>query len=326
MPGEGVVRVVRSGLEESVHLVDVVVMSADGRTVATAGDADRVAFARSSMKPLQATVSMSRAPFDFSDTEVAVMCASHNAEPVHVAAVRGILARAGVDESALQCPSVRPWDEESALAAPEKMPINSDCSGKHSGMLAACLAQGWPQETYRDRDHPLQEEILDAVLRASRRSEVHVGVDGCGVPVHGMPLRSMAMLYASLVHPEVLGPLAPHAARAVAAMGAEPYLVAGRNRVDTAVMERTEGRVIVKAGAEALMCAGVPEPGFGIALKVRDGTPRACGPALVSVLRALDLLDDRDVGALGPYASPEVLGGGKPVGALETSVELARRS
>ena len=326
MPGEGVVRVVRSGLEESVHLVDVAVVDADGTPVATAGDPDRLAFARSSMKPLQATVSMSRAPFDFSDSEVSVMCASHNAEPVHLAAVRGILSRAGVDESALQCPSVRPWDEESALAAPEQRPINSDCSGKHAGMLSACTAQGWPLDTYRDREHPLQHEIQQGVLRASRRSEVHVGVDGCGVPVHGMPLRSMATLYASLARPERLGPLAPHAARAVAAMGAEPYLVAGRNRVDSAVMERTGGRVIVKAGAEAMMCAAALEPGLGIALKVRDGTSRATSPALVSVLRSLELLDDGDVDALGTYASPAVLGGGRPVGALETTIDLTGRS
>src|SRR5437763_1166447 len=100
MPAQSVGRVIRSGLEESVHVVD-----GEGRLQAMAGDPDRVAFARSSMKPLQATVSMSRAPFDFSDAEVSVMCASHNAEPVHIAAVRGILARAGVEESALRCPS-----------------------------------------------------------------------------------------------------------------------------------------------------------------------------------------------------------------------------
>src|SRR5204862_1311528 len=156
-------------LEESIHVVDVAVVDEAGGLVAFAGDAERLAFARSSMKPLQATVSLSLAPFDFSDAEVAVMCASHNAEPVHLAAVRGILARAGVEESALRCPSVRPWDEESALAAPEKLPINSDCSGKHSGMLAASVSQGWPLETYRDRGHPLQGAILDGVLRASRR-------------------------------------------------------------------------------------------------------------------------------------------------------------
>jgi L-asparaginase II len=323
MPAQALVRVLRSGVEESIHLVDVAVADADGTLTAFAGDPDRMAFARSSMKPLQATVSMSLAPFAFSDEEAAVMCASHNAEPVHRAAVRGILARAGVDESALRCPSVRPWDEESALAAPEKLPINSDCSGKHAGMLAACTAQGWPLDTYRDPDHPLQSAVLRGVLAASGLPEVRVGVDGCGVPVHAMPLRSMAAVYGGLARPGRLGPLSEPAARAVEAMTAEPYLVAGRNRVDTAVMERAGGRVAVKAGAEAMMCAAVPDPGVGIALKVRDGGQRATGPVLIAVLRSIDVLDEADVEALAEFAAPAVLGGGRPVGDLEVAVDLA---
>ena len=196
------VHIIRSGLEESVHWGDVIVVDAAGTVVAGAGSPDRAVFARSCMKPLQAAVSLSFAPLDFPDREVAVMCASHNAEPVHLAAVRGILARAGVAESALLCPTVRPWDEDSALAAPEPMAINSDCSGKHAGMLAACAAQAWPQATYRDPGHPLQQAILDGVLCAGRMSECRVGVDGCGVPVHGLPLRSMATVYAGLARPE----------------------------------------------------------------------------------------------------------------------------
>src|SRR5918994_6276271 len=52
------VRVIRSGVEESVHYGSVAVADADGRVVASAGDVGRVAFARSSMKPLQAAVSL----------------------------------------------------------------------------------------------------------------------------------------------------------------------------------------------------------------------------------------------------------------------------
>ena len=325
MPADALVRVVRSRLEESIHVVDVAVVDEAGGLVAFAGDAERLAFARSSMKPLQATVSLSLAPFDFSDAEVAVMCASHNAEPVHLAAVRGILARAGVAESALLCPTVRPWDEDSALAAPEPMAINSDCSGKHAGMLAACAARGWPQATYRDPSHPLQRAILEGVLRAGRVSECRVGVDGCGVPVHGLSLRSMATVYAGLARPERLESLAGHAVRAVAGMVAQPYLVAGRNRVDTAVMERAGGRLLVKAGAEAMMCAAALDQGLGLALKVRDGAPRATGPALVAALRALDALDDEDVRALAAFASPPILGGGRPVGVVEATVDLQAR-
>jgi L-asparaginase II len=87
-------------------------------------------------------------------------------------------------------------------------------------------------------------------------------------------------------------------------------------------MERARGRVIVKAGAEAMMCAAVLEPGLGVALKVRDGGARATGPALVAVLRALGALDDADVEALREFAAPPVLGGGQPVGRLETEVQV----
>jgi L-asparaginase II len=317
------VRCLRSGLEESVHAGDVAVVDAGGSLVAFAGEPNRPVFARSSMKPLQATVSLSLAPLEFSDREVAVMCASHNAEPVHIEAVRSILTRTGMAEEALHCPAMRPWDEETAIASPERRRINSDCSGKHAGMLAASLCQRWPLESYRDPDHPLQQAVLQAVLSATRRDSVEVGVDGCGVPVHGMPLSSMAMIYGALVRPEALGDLATHAERAVAAMRAEPYLVAGRNRTDTAVMQASP-HVIVKGGAEGLMCAGIIDRGLGVAVKIHDGAARAAGPVLIHVLRLLDVLDGSMLAELEPFAEPPVLGGGRPVGRLVADFELQR--
>src|SRR5919198_3460401 len=163
MPSVPLVRVIRSELEESVHRGDVVVVQPDGTIMAHAGDPERRVFARSCMKPLQATVSLALAPFDFTDREIAVMCASHNAEPVHIEAVRSLLKRAGGVEESLLCPATRPWDDETLGANPDRRRINSDCSGKHGGMLAACLAQGWPLESYRDHKHPLQREVLAAV-------------------------------------------------------------------------------------------------------------------------------------------------------------------
>jgi len=313
--------VIRSGLEESVHTGDAVVVDAEGALVASAGDPGLLVFARSSMKPLQATVSLSLAPFDFTDREIAVMCASHNAEPPHIEAVRSLLARAGVDEEALQCPTVRPWDDESLAANPERRRINSDCSGKHGGMLAACRAQGWPLESYRDPAHPLQQEIRRAVLVASGEDDVKVGVDGCGVPVHGIPLRAMASIYARLARPDRLGHLEAHARRAVGAMRAEPYMVAGRNRPDTAAIQATTS-VIAKGGAEGLMCAADLERGWGVAVKVRDGSARATGPALLVVLDSLGLLDEGALSRLTAFATPPVLGGGEPVGAITAGFEL----
>jgi L-asparaginase II len=322
MPPVPLARVIRSGLEESIHTGDIAVVEADGSVVAFAGDPNRQMFARSSMKPLQATVSLSHAPFDFTDREIAVMCASHNAEPVHIEAVRSLLARAGVEEEALLCPSVRPWDDESLAADPERRRINSDCSGKHAGMLAACLANGWPLPSYRDPDHPLQQEIRKAVLLASGEERVPIGVDGCGVPVHGMPLRAMATIYARLARPESLGDLEKAAGKAVAAMRTEPYMVAGRNRPDTAVMQQT-AQVIAKGGAEGLMCAADLDRGWGVAVKMRDGASRATGPVLIHALRSLGLLEDRSLADLEAFARPPVLGGGEPVGEIVAAFDLS---
>ncbi len=316
------VREVRSGLEESVHTGDVAVVDSDGKLIAFAGEADRLLFARSSMKPLQATVSLSCSTFDFTDREIAVMSASHNAEPVHVEAVRSLLARAGVPEEALQCPSVRPWDDETAAADPDKRRINSDCSGKHAAMLAACRAQGWPFDSYRESSHPLQQQILEAVLAVTGLQSAHVGVDGCGVPVHGMPIRSMATIYARLAAPERWGALEPYARRIAAAMRAEPYMVAGRNRPDTALMEATPN-VIAKGGAEGLLCAAVLDRGRGVAVKMREGSHRAAGPALIHTLRLLGVLDDDQLERLRPHAAPAVLGGGQPVGEIGARFELS---
>ncbi len=315
-------RVVRSGLEESVHLGDVAVVDADGRVVASAGDPERPLYARSSMKPLQATVSLSFTPFEFDDREVAVMCASHNAEPIHVETVRSLLRRAGVSEDSLQTPPARPWDDESLVADPKRRPINSDCSGKHGGMLAACRAQGWPAASYRDPGHPLQRAVLETVLAAAGVEDVHIGVDGCGVPVHGMPLRAMATIYARLASPARLGGTEPFARRAIDAMTAQPYLVAGRNRPDTAVMQIVPG-VAAKGGAEGLLCGALLGRGLGVAVKVRDGgAARAAGPAFIRTLEQLDALTARHLFELAPFAAPPVLGGGAPVGSVVADFDL----
>ena len=274
------------------------------------------------MKPLQGAVSISLAPLGWTDREVAVMCASHNAEPIHLEAVREVLARGRVPEEALRCPSMRPWDDETLGADPQPRRINSDCSGKHAGMLAACVAQGWPLDFYRDPEHPLQHRVLEAVRAASGEPSPRVGIDGCGVPVHGMSLSAMARVYAGLARPGRLGDLAPFVTRAVEGMRAEPYLVAGRNRPDTALMRVVPG-LVAKGGAEGLLCAGVLDQGLGVALKIRDGgTGRASGPAFLHALRTIGVLSDAHLADLGPFVRPPVLGGGEPVGALEAGYEV----
>jgi L-asparaginase II len=304
-----------------VHLVDVAVSDERGRLVASAGDPAIAIYSRSCMKPLQASVALDAIDDDrLSDRAVAVMCSSHNGEPVHVAEVRRILRRAGLTTGSLQCPPAYPFDVGAIARTRAPAPVLSDCSGKHAGMLLASASSGWGVDTYPERGHPLQRRIRRAVVASTGEASVRIGVDGCGVPVFGLPLAAMATLYARLARPDRLGALAPRASRCVAAMRAEPYLVGGRDRADTALMRAAEG-VVAKEGAEALFCAAVLDEGIGVAVKVADGGFRAAPPALLSVLRTLGVLP-RGSAQLEPLARPVVRGGGRPVGRLVAEVDL----
>ena len=316
------VRVVRSGVQESVHLGHVAVCDADGRLLASLGDPHRPAFARSSMKPLQAAVSLRHVEADLPDELVAVMCGSHNGEPQHVKAVRRLLRTAGVSESELRCPRAFPGVMPAALEAGRTRRVYHNCSGKHAGMLAACVGAGWPLQTYLEPSSPLQRSIIRAVRRATGVYRPEIGVDGCGAPVFAVPLSAMASLYAGLVRPERLGTLAPTASRAIRAMRAHPFLVAGTGRIDTDLMSAVPG-VVSKVGAEGLLCAGLVDRGVGVAVKIEDGGDRAAGPALLRILRLLDALTDEQAAKLR-FLRPPVLGGGRRVGELAADFRLRR--
>jgi L-asparaginase II len=321
--GTALVRVLRSGLEESVHLGHVAVSDVDGHLVAWAGDPHRLVFARSSMKPVQAAVSLGAIGGGLDDDLVAVMCASHNGEPVHVATVRRLLRAAGLGLSALRNPPGWPLDPRSMARAGRPRRVLHNCSGKHAGMVAACERRGWNLEGYRSAAHPLQRRISRAVRGLTGLDDIVVGVDGCGVPVHGMPLFTMAALYARLGRPQPFGVLGERIAECSAAMRAHPYLVAGRNRTDTAVME-VSADLLVKSGAEGLACAAVPEAGLGVAVKVADGGERASGPALIRALALIGALSDAELGELEPFARRPVRGGGARVGDVVAEFRLRR--
>jgi L-asparaginase II len=318
------VRVVRSGLEESVHLGHVAVCDSNGRLVAAAGDPHRLVFARSSMKPLQASVSIRQIPAMIADDLVAVACGSHNAEPDHVRAVRRLLRAGGATESMLRCPEAFPSRIEDAIRAGKARRLFYNCSGKHAAMLAACVGAGWPTDTYLEPGHPLQREILRAVRRATGVDRPAIGIDGCGVPVHGVPLSAMATLFARLASPGSLGALEPAVSRAVVAMRTHPFLVAGTGRTDTTLMASVPG-VVSKVGAEALHCAAVLDEGIGVAVKIADGGDRATGSALVHALSHLGAIGEEELGLLSSVARPPVLGGGRPVGEMVAEFRLRRR-
>jgi L-asparaginase II len=252
---------------------------------------------RSSAKPMQAMTCLrtgARDRFGWTDEELAVVCASHSAEAVHRSAVRRVLGKAGLDASALQCGPHPPIESgvHFELVRGRRPPtrIYSNCSGKHAGMLATCRANGWPIESYRAGEHPLQVEngATMAAMTDLAAGAIATGLDGCGVPTFFLSLRRMATAFARLAQPRQLAMELADAARSVTrAMTAFPRLVAGAGRWDTDLIGFAGGRLVSKGGAEGVICVGLRDHGLGIALKTSDGSAR-CHPAvLCRLLREL---------------------------------------
>lgn len=285
------VAAVRGPLVESIHRVSVAVTRPDGALVAWAGEPEHVTFWRSAAKPFQLLPLVEDGgieAYGLDRAMLALACGSHNAEPIHREVGARWLAALGLTEADLSCgghPSLWP-----ALA--DKMihddvvatPLWSNCSGKHSSLLALARLHAWPTSGYEESGHPVQQRVAATIAEWSGLpvESLMWGVDGCTAAAVALPLRGMALAYARL------GTSDQPAMRTVReAMIAEPHLLAGTDRLDTILMQTWPGRVIAKIGAEGVYSAALPELGLGLALKVEDGDMKSAGIALVAVLDIL---------------------------------------
>jgi len=304
------------GATEAEHEVTAIGWRPDGAD-ASLGDADFVTFFRSGCKPFQAVPLVERGHaerFGFGGRELAVMSASHNGAAEHVEVVRRMLARIGLGEDKLLCGIHEPEDPEHAAALRagrlEPSPVYNNCSGKHAGMLALAVAEGWPVEDYVAFDHPVQVACVGAVaeLCGVAARELPWGVDGCSAANPAMPLSAMARGFSRFARARAESAEARERALAAlrAAMAEHPTLVAGRGRFCTDLMEATRGEVVAKVGAEGLECLAIARTGEGVAIKVKDGARRAVAPAVVAFLRDRGHLPPVAEAALERWARPVV--------------------
>lgn len=309
-------QVTRGPMVESVHRGSVAVTNGAGELLYWAGDPGLVTYMRSSAKPLQAMnvlLSGTDKLFGFTHKELAIMCASHYGEPMHKEVIQGILHKIGLPKEALKCGfqySISAAYKEKQLQ--EHMVIdemNSNCSGKHCGFLAACVQKGYSIGDYYLPEHPVQQEVLGIVARMSGvpADSILLGIDGCGVPVHGLPVQAMARSFARLTTPEDLSPEYASACRTiVTAMNEHPEMIAGTNGFCTEFLKHTGGRFAAKTGAEGVYCIGVKDLNMGIALKIEDGNGRAVPAVMLDILMQLNLLSEEDLRSLDSFAHPVV--------------------
>ena len=313
-PREVAVEVWRGPRIESRHRVHVAVVDRHGRLRQAHGDVDRLVYPRSSIKPFQAlplVESGAADAFGLGEPELALACASHGGEPMHVGRIEHWLRRLDLDGNALACgpqlPSHGPSAEALLRAGGGITRLHNNCSGKHTGMLSVCRHLGWPVAGYQRPDHPLQTKIAAGMAElADLPGLTEPGIDGCSLPAWVLSLRACALLGARLADPAGLeAGRASALRRLAAAMRKHPELVAGTGRACTILM-RAVPEIVVKAGAEGFFLAAWPAAGLGVALKVEDGAGRAAEVALVAVLDAVGAIPDASRPAIADLAAPAV--------------------
>lgn len=306
------VQALRGAAVESQHAGALAVVDADGALVASLGDIDRPVYPRSAVKALQALPLVASGAADtlgLTDPELALACASHTGEDGHVATALAMLAKAGLDEHALECgthwPSLDTAGRALAREGRTPGPAHNNCSGKHAGFVCiGCLmaraAGREPGEFVRGyvgHDHPVMREVTTALATATGADVERAprAVDGCSIPTCAIALRAMALGFARFGSGHGLSASHAQAARRLRrAVASAPWHVAGTGRFDTRVMEHFGERVFCKVGAEGVYCAALPARGLGVALKIDDGAARAAEVTMAAVVEALVRLDDRD--------------------------------
>ncbi|MFC7491135.1 MULTISPECIES: asparaginase [unclassified Knoellia] len=300
---------IRGGFVESVHRASVAVTSADGSVELELGSADDPVFPRSSNKPVQA-LAMVRHGLDIAPRHLALVSASHSGEDFHLAAVREILDGAGLTVADLQNTPDFPIDDQARLdwirAGHDKQSLAQNCSGKHAGMLATCVAAGWDHTAYLELDHPLQRACDETLAELAGEPVAATAIDGCGAPVMAISLAGLARAFGRIAS------AAPGTdeARVADAIRSHPEYLGGSRRDVTTFIQGTPG-AIAKDGAEAVYAVGLAD-GRGIAIKVADGGQRARAVILAAVLRRLGVETD----ALEALEDAPVLGHGEPVGSV----------
>ena len=309
----------RSDVLESVHHAAVVGLDRDGSVAFAFGDVNLPVYPRSSTKPLQAHAMVS-AGLDLPDDLLALVCASHDGRPMHLDGARRILSSVGLDETALANTADLPLDEGESMRVVREggapSPLQMNCSGKHAGMIATCVVNGWSHGAdYLNVEHPLQTAITNGIPALIDAPVSGIGVDGCGAPAHVIPLIGLARAFRAMA----TGAAGGAGRRIHRAMSSNPDMVGGPDR-DVSLLMRGIPGLMAKDGAEGVFAAALPD-GRAVALKVADGANRPRPPLMRAALSALGV----DISGVRPDAFASVLlGHGKPVGEVRIVGELAR--
>ena len=237
-------------------------------------------YLRSCAKPLQATLLIDYG-IDLTEEELALCCGSHAGEECHIRVAKQILDKFEIDESYLKCgvhaPLARSMQDKMLLSGEKARAIHNNCSGKHIGFLVICKTKGWDMGTYDKPEHPLQIAIKNKINNMCEITlNYPVTTDGCGVPILSMPLQNMLIGYKNLLQYEKI----------INAIQKYPYIFGGENRLDTEIIEKTQG-LIAKVGAGGLCIVFNVKEQVGFVVKINDCSMEARRFAVLEMINRL---------------------------------------
>ncbi|KAL4749331.1 hypothetical protein BDW72DRAFT_204873 [Aspergillus terricola var. indicus] len=332
----------RGGVIENKHYIHAAVADANGILLCYVGNPSRVTLARSTAKPAQALAILETGALDqfgFDDGDIALMCASHSSEDVHIARATRMLCKVQAREQDLQCGGHASLSET----------VNTGWirAGLHAGMIGGAKALTAQSDEYHLPGHPMQVRIqrVFAELSGLDARDIEWGIDGCNLPAPALPLLNLARVYCCLaasadeaaVPGAVPAPRSQQLSRIFGAMVQNPQLVAGQGRFCTALMEAYKGALVGKLGADG--CYGVSvraseqtkalgaEGAIGIAVKVEDGNIGILYSAVVEILQQLGVGTTAIWEALEGFHRPRIINtAGVVTGSLQFALRVQKAS
>ena len=320
----------RAGHVENIHRGDFAVVNCEGKIIDSIGNAHLPMFWRSAAKPFQALPFVKNGglyKYNISDEELAILVSSHSGEPNHVELVKGLLQKLGLTEEDLECGVLRPMSGKAFKALIKSgepiTQIHNQCSGKHAQIMALSIMLGVKVKGYTQPEHEAEKLIFKHVAMASKVPEdkLEIGIDGCGVPVFYLPIYNMSLAYARLSTPSKgdWGEYESAATKIRDAMSKYPQIISGTGRIDCAVSEITNGRIIAKIGSDAVYCLAVKDENMGITFKIEDGSYAAVTPMVIALLKHLNQLTKEESAELDRLFPPILKNHrGDVIGTIET--------
>lgn len=288
---EKLVKYLRDGLIEQEHFGFIVLCNKE-RVIDKTGETNNYPFyLRSCAKPLQAGLLIDFGMdkfFNMTEQEIALCCASHAGEEIHTETAKDLLLKIGLEPSSLKCGLHKPLsktEQRKLLLNGERENVfHNNCSGKHIMMLGLCVMNGWDLLTYDDENHPLQKLIKQKIYELCEvKQNYPITSDGCGVPIHSMPLSNMVKGYLNLF-------CNPIYVKIKNAFLNNPYIIGGEDRTDTKIIENSHN-IIAKVGAGGLCIVVNTEKEEGFVVKISDSDMKARELVVIDTLKNLHWAD-----------------------------------